>query len=170
MKKFFYFVAFVAAISFAACGTKNDNKQNESSATGNTTTENTAAEQEMNSFEQGFIEGFIEGMDEELAGMEEDGMKYTGTVVDGKSFICTFTIDESQFGGMSMKQAFAYVGMTEDIFAQTMKTEMFDGMTDEEADLMSSLYMLKYDLIFRLVGSESGDVMNCKIGYEEFAR
>ena len=158
MKKLLYLVAFVVAVTFAACGNKSEKSGD------------TAAEQEMSAFEQGFVEGFIEGMDEELSGIAEEGMQYSGTVVDGKRFICTFTVDESLFGGLSMRQAFQYVGMTEEVFAQTMKTEMQKSMTEQEAELMSTLSQLKYDLVFRLVGSESGEEMNCKIGHEEFAR
>ena len=59
-----------------------------------------AGVQAQNEVEQAFIKGFISGMDQELVSLNEDGMRYNGTFLEGKNIICSVTVDETQFGGM----------------------------------------------------------------------
>lgn len=126
-----------------------------------------ASVQAQNEVEQAFIKGFISGMDQELVSLNEDGMRYNGTFLEGKNIICSVTVDETQFGGMPMKQAFQMVGVDEVSFGQMMREEMFSQKLDAEE--RSGLQMLKgygYKIYFRMIGSVSGETMNCRIEYE----
>ena len=126
-----------------------------------------AGAQAQSETEQAFVKGFIQGMDEELAALNEGGMKYIGTVVEGKNIVCKVTVDEQQFGGMSMKQAFQMVGVDEATFSEMMRAELFS--QNLNADERAGLLMLKnygYKIYFHLIGKPSGDMMNCKIDYE----
>lgn len=123
--------------------------------------------QAQETMEQAFIKGFISGMDEELATMKDDEMHYNGTFLEAKNIICSVTVDETQFGGMPMKQAFEMVGVTEESFGKMMREEMFSQTLNE--DERTGLRMLKgygYRIYFRMIGSVTGEVMNCRIDYE----
>ena len=116
--------------------------------------------------ERAFIKEFIESMDQELASLNGDGMYYNGTTVEGKNIICSVYVDESEFDGIPMKQAFALAGIDENTFAEMMSAEMYKQDVDEdeiEALLMLSLY--GYKIYFRLIGTPSGERMNCLIDY-----
>ena len=126
-----------------------------------------AGAQAQQSEEQAFVKGFIQGIDQELVALNEGGMNYIGTVLEGKNIVCKVAVDEQQFGGMSMKQAFQMVGVDEATFAEMMRTELFSQKLS--ADEREGLQLLKnygYKVYFRLIGKPSGDVMNCKIDYE----
>ena len=59
------------------------------------------------------------------------------------------------------------VGVDEVSFGQMMREEMFSQKLD--ADERSGLQMLKgygYKIYFRMIGSVSGETMNCRIEYE----
>jgi hypothetical protein len=117
--------------------------------------------------EQAFIDGFIEGLDQELAALNEAGMIYDDTNLEGKNIICSIIVDEAQFGGMSMIAAFQMIGVDEETFGEMMRKEMFAQNlgTDERAGLQ----MLKdygYKIYFRIIGSPSGEEMNCLVDYE----
>lgn len=148
MKKLFYLVALVAAVTFTACGNKSE-KANAVPAE---------------------ITEFIASADEELGAMNENGMSYQGTALEDHDIVVTIGVDESMFYGMGMKAAFEMAGMTEDAFAQYMKAEMFSNMDEKDMKDVEVLREYKYNIVFRLVGSESGDQMNCKIGYDELPK
>lgn len=117
--------------------------------------------------EKALIKEFIKGIDEELASMNGDGMYYKGTTVEGKNIICSVFVDESEFEGMPMKQAFALAGIDEDTFAAMMNEELFTQEMDE--DELAGLLMLSeygYKIYFRLIGTPSGERMNCLLDYE----
>ncbi len=126
-----------------------------------------AGAQAQNETEQVFINGFIEGLDHELASLNEAGMRYSGTSLEGKNIICSIIVDEAQFGGMSMKAAFQMIGIDEETFGEMMRKEMF--AQNLGADELAGLQMLKgygYKIYFRIIGTPSGEKMNCKVDYE----
>ncbi len=126
-----------------------------------------AGAQAQNETEQAFINGFIEGLDQELAALNEAGMIYDDTNLEGKNIICSIILDEAQFGGMSMIAAFQMIGVDEETFGEMMRKEMFS--QNLGADERAGLQMLKdygYKIYFRIIGSPSGEEMNCLVDYE----
>lgn len=126
-----------------------------------------AGAQAQNETDQAFINGFIEALDQELASLNEAGMRYSGTSLEGKNIICSIIVDEAQFGGTSMKVAFQMIGIDEETFGEMMRQEMF--AQNFGADELAGLQMLKgygYKIYFRIIGDPSGEKMNCKVDYE----
>lgn len=188
MKKIFYIAAFMAALSFTACDVlfgdkekKEEQTQNEQVAENESVTDISDEETQPSDIVQEepvpvtpdlkeFEKRFIAAIDESMVTGLEDGMTYLQTEVEGKDFICSIAIDERIFSGMTMKQAFEYVGMNEQVFAQVMKQGMQTDATEEEMEMMDKLYQYQYNVNFRLLAEPSGEVMNCILGYEEFKR
>lgn len=126
-----------------------------------------AGVQAQSEVEQAFIDGFIEGLDQELVYINGDGMRYDGTYLEGKNIICSIIVDESQYGGLSMRTAFQMVDIDEETFGEMMRKELFS--QNIGADERAGLQMLKdygYKMYFRMIGSPSGEKMNCRIEYE----
>lgn len=122
-----------------------------------------------NSVEDAFVIGFIQGMDEELASLDKEsvGMHYDGTVVEGKMITCRVIVDESQFGGVSLRAALRMVGVDEQAFGEMMRKEMFSqNLTADERVGLEMLRDYGYKIYFSLIGSQSGEKMNCPIDYE----
>ena len=109
-------------------------------------------------------------LDIEMPEMNGDGLTFKGASVEGRNFICAFTVDESLLGGKPMKQAFSEAGMNEESFAQTMRELMFEDMTAEDKAIFQSLKVYKYNLVYRLIGSSSGDQMDCVIRYQDLPK
>ena len=157
MKKILFPAVFIAALFFAACAHltgKNDGQQ----------------EKPVSEEEQAFVQGVLDGLNEEMPEMNGDGLTFKGASVEGRNFICAFTVDESLLGGKPMKQAFSEAGMNEESFAQTMRELMFEDMTAEDKAIFQSLKVYKYNLVYRLIGSSSGDQMDCVIRYQDLPK
>ena len=157
MKKILFPAVFIAALFFAACAHltgKNDGQQ----------------EKPVSEEEQAFVQGVLDGLNEEMPEMNGDGLTFKGASVEGRNFICAFTVDEALFGGTPMKKAFAEAGMDEASFAATMKGMMFADMTPEDKVVFANLRVYKYNIVYRLIGNPSGDQMDCMIQYQEFPK
>ena len=126
-----------------------------------------AGAQAQQSEEQAFVNEFIKGIDQELVALNQGGMNYIGTVVEGKNIVCKVAVDEQQFGGTPMKQAFQMIGVDEATFSEMMQAELFSQkLSADEREGLQILKKYGYKVYFRLIGKPSGEVMNCKINYE----
>lgn len=148
MKKLFFVATLAVALVFAGC-----KKSSSSSSSASTPKE---------------VKEFIETIDEEMEeeDLEASGMSYEGIEIEGNDVVLTFELDESSFEGMSFKDAFKMLGMSEDDLADIMKESMFESDAFVGDDF-KPLRKNKYNLVFRFKGSESKDEMNCRIEYDE---
>lgn len=114
------------------------------------------------------VKDFIETIDKEIAeeDLEESGMFYEGINIDGNDVVLTLEIDESKFNGMSFKEAFKMLGMTEEDLAELMKESMFESDAFNDDDF-EPLRKNKFNFVFRFIGSKSKDEMNCRLEYDE---
>lgn len=174
MKKLFYLVALMAAVSFAACGNKSENKEAEgeqqccqSNDGKHQCKGECKGECHKHEVPQEILKIVEEGRSE-LTGKSEDGVTFKSIDIECHDIVITAEFDEKELpGGMTFKQACELSGMTEDFFAQGMKEEMFDPYDEEDMEAAAILRKYEYNIVFRLVGSISGEEMNCKIGYDE---
>ena len=158
MKKIFLSAVIIAALFFAACANltgKGDGQQEEP---------------KISEKEQAFVRDVLAGFNEEMPEMNGDGLTFREASVEGRDFICVFSVDEALFGGTPMKKAFAEAGMNEASFASSMKGMMFADMTPEDKTIFANLRVYKYNIVYRLIGNPSGDQMDCMIRYQEFPK
>lgn len=122
--------------------------------------------------EQDAIQGICEQMHDEFAYYDYDGMSYSNVYTENNNIILVITADEYYlFGGYNMKTAFQAAGYTEKKFASEMKSKIIKGNTDKSSrQMIATLRKYKYNLIWRIVGYPSGDIVDVKIGYNDWPK
>lgn len=165
MKKLFYLVALVAAVSFTACGNKGENKE---------------AEGEKHECCQGKHEGckgeckhqvsqdvldLAARMEKEMKEEDQSDLLFKGIEVKCHNMIVNAEFDESQLPEeMTVKQAFEKNGVTPEI----MQAQLLRGMEadEERAEDIAILRENHINLVYRIVGSRSGEEFVCTIPSE----
>lgn len=161
MKKLFYLAVLVVAVSFSACGNMSKNKEEKSDQQ---YCQNDEIPQEILKL----VEERESVLSDDIYKWYDGSMTFKGIDIESHDIVITAEFDEAKLpGGMTFKQACELSGMTEDFFAQSMKEKMFAPNDEEHMEAAAILRKYEYNIVFRLVGSISGDKMNCKIGYDE---
>ena len=141
MKKLFFYVALAAAITFTACGKKSGVPEP--------------------------IQAIAAEMEQKMAEDGDEGITFESVTIEDHDIVCKAILDESQFGGMSFKDAFSIIGLTEETFSEMMREGMFDIEDKKDAEDIAALREYEYNIVIRMVGSVSEDEMNFIIKHED---
>lgn len=116
------------------------------------------------------ITEMMEGLDRGYQGLnKEPSFTYLGTKIEGNNIVSTLRIDENKaFEGMSLTEGFALINWTEESISQMMYRDFF-GVEErpEVAEDIKTLRTYKYNLVFHIIGTPSGEEMECKVSYWE---
>ena len=106
----------------------------------------------------------------EMAEQSEDGLAFQSVELEDHAIVITAELDESSFEGMSFKDAFAIVGVDEEFLSNEMLKSMFEDLDEEDKEQIEALRKYEYNLVFRFVGSESKEVMEAVVSYEDLPK
>ena len=106
----------------------------------------------------------------EMAEQSDEGMAFQSVELEDHAIVITAELDESSFEGMSFKDAFAIVGVDEEFLTNEMKKNFFEDLDEQDKEQIEALRKYQYDIVFRFVGSESKDVMEAKLSYEDLPK
>ena len=140
MKKFFYLFALVAAMTLSACGGKK------------------AVPQEIQDLTEVLKTHFDEQAGEEI--------KSSDAYVEDDNIICVLVLNEDMMEGKTLRSYFSDQGVDPDMFCNLMKAQILNNDI-RHPERIKPLKEHKYNIVFRFVGSNSGEEMEMKIGYDE---
>lgn len=114
------------------------------------------------------ITQFIDSYNNENAGHSENGITYGYAYTEGNNIIMPATLDESELVtvGMNVIDAINFAGGV-DAMQQELKNEIFANPTPEDLEDFKLLREMKYNLIFRFIGSNTGKSVDLIIKYTE---
>lgn len=158
MKKY-YFIALLAIFILTACGGNNRKSAGQSMKSAPTVTMESSVPAEIDELAQ-----YIRTA---LSSNGDDQMSLYDVYIEGKYIICVFLIDEMELGGMTIKESLLAEGMTEEDFVQIM-TEQLKHDNIQHPEYIEPLRKYHYNMLYRFVGSLSGETINLEIAYYEF--
>jgi hypothetical protein len=140
MKKLFYLVALVAAVTLTACGGKKETPR--------------------------AIQKIIEMGKAELVGQNIEGMSFTDIFAEGEDIVMVAELNENYLPeGMTLKQVLELSGQDEATLGQMMVSNMEQEDYGYQAIGLFRYY--KYNFVFRMVGSNSGEQINCRVNWTD---
>ena len=145
----FYGAILLAALTFSACGGKNNKSGFDDAPEA--------------------VQVITMEMREEMEGFSSNGMSIDRVDIEGQNIVCEITIDESQFGGMSFKTALDMAGIDAQFLADRMKEKYFNMRVATEKGVRRIQTMREYEcsILFRFYGSESDDEIEMMLSYED---
>lgn len=152
MKKLFYVVALVAAVTLSACGNKNQQDQKSGYD------EAPEALQEI-----------VDNMRLEMEGKSANGITYDRLDIEGTNIVCYAIIDEDMVGCDNFVEAFRRAGITPEMLADQLKERLFNMhvVNEEGVKRFSTMREYESDLIFRFSGSNSGEEVEVVLSHED---
>lgn len=146
MKKLFYVIAIIiAAITFASCGNKGNKTEVPDS-----------------------IKELAEKMDASIKAnvTGPDQPTYKGIEISGNNIIAILVVDESKCYGYTWVQAYEMMGVSvNEIVRKTKEENLSNGFFDIDVEI---LRQEKYNMIWRYVGSISGEKVDIVFGHDEW--
>jgi hypothetical protein len=117
--------------------------------------------------EAAFVNKFVKDLDEAMGTVSNDDMAYVNTTVEGKNIYCNLLVFEEQLGGLSFREVFQMVGVTEEQLGQSMREDMYsEKLNEEEYKGLKIFHSYGYKIYLRLIGSVTGEQMDSRIDYE----
>lgn len=149
MKKLFYLVALMAAVSFTACGSKAEKSDFDSAPEA--------------------VQVVTLEMREEMEGFSMNGLTIDCVDVEGQNIVCEISVDESLFYDMSFKEVMERSGLDADFLAEQLKEKYFNMrvVTEKGVRRIQTMRENKCSIIFRFIGSVSGDEIEVTLSYED---
>ena len=112
------------------------------------------------------VQRIIDEGNKVLAGESAEGMTFQAIFTEGQNVVFPIVLDDSQLVAMGyrLSQAIDMMGGQE-AFRTELISGLFEGETDED---LLTLKENRYNIVFRLKGGTSGDVIDLKVNYFEF--
>jgi len=149
MKKFY--LAAVMALVFAACGGSGKQSGEKSEAV--------PAE----------IEQLVQTIKTHMEAEQDEKVFVRDVYVDGNDIICVIVVEEALMEGKTMKETLLVEGISEQDFINIMKYQMMKKEV-RHPDRLEPLRKYHYNVLYRYVGSRSGERIDILMRYDEFPK